>query len=174
MVFGIEADIVWTSIDGGDTLSAAIIAPIASTTQNVSQRLDWLGTVHGRLGYAAHNNLLIYATGGLAYGHVDYQYSLTWGGVAAGDFARASESKTKTGWTVGGGGEYSFGRWSLKGEYLCYDLGDEDLSAQAFSAGVPGSIVVFHNPDFETKGHIIRAGVNFKFGGHSRQPVPLK
>lgn len=86
-------------------LSAAITAPVASTTQNLSQSVDWLGTVRGRLGYAAHNGLLIYATGDLGYGHTDYQYLITWGGIAPGDFARASESKTRAGWTAGCGGD---------------------------------------------------------------------
>jgi outer membrane immunogenic protein len=126
------------------------------------------------LGYAAHNNLLIYATGGLAYGEVEYRYALNFPSIA--DYARASDSKTKAGWTVGGGGEYSFGRWSLKGEYLYYDLGEESLRAQAVEGpgGSGGPVDIFLTPEFETKGHIVRVGLNFKLGHRSRQAVPLK
>ena len=108
--------------------------------------------------------------GGLAFGDVDYRYAL--GFSPSGDYARASDSKTKADWTVGGGGEYSFGHWSLKGEYLYYDLGEETLRAQFIEAGVP--ISVYQYPEIETKGHIVRVGLNFKLGSRSRYPVPLK
>src|SRR3954464_12231386 len=52
----------------------------------------WFGTVRGRAGYAM-NNVLIYATGGLAYGG---------GRVEIGAF---NESQTHFGWTLGAGVE---------------------------------------------------------------------
>ena len=73
------------------------------------------------------------------------------------------------------GGEYSFGRWSLKAEYLYYDLGEETLRAQAVEVTPAinpggGPIDLFFNPEFETKGHIVRMGLNFKFGHRSGSP----
>jgi len=47
----------------------------------------WFGTVRGRAGYAM-NNVLLYVTGGLAYG----------GGRV--DFLGASESQSHLGWTI--------------------------------------------------------------------------
>jgi outer membrane immunogenic protein len=169
MVFGIEADIAWTSIDGSTSV-ATDVPPIDPSVSRASQDLEWLGTVRGRLGYAAHNNFLLYATGGFAFGKVDYQYSVE--SQISTDNVRASGSTIKTGWTIGGGGEYSFGRWSLKGEYLYYDLGEETARGEIIGGGAP--INVFATPTFETQGHIIRAGVNFKLGRHSKLPVPLK
>ena len=46
----------------GSTAVAAIAA---------SKSLDYLGTVRGRLGYLFTPTLLVYATGGLAYGGVN-------------------------------------------------------------------------------------------------------
>lgn len=176
MVFGIEADIAWTSMDANTSVSSGATTTFVPSVVRVSQDLEYLATLRGRLGYAVHNNMLVYATGGLAFGDVNHSYALNF--PSLGDYARASDSKTQTGWTVGGGGEYSFGRWSLKAEYLYYDLGEESYRAQAVevtpSIGPGGPIDLFFTPEYETKGHIIRAGLNFKFGHRSRGPVPLK
>lgn len=113
MVFGIEADIAWTSIDGSQSVTTApTLSFPTGNDSRVSQELNYLGTVRGRLGYAMHNNFLLFATGGLAYGDVDNRYAFEFRTV--GGSATASQSETKAGWTVGGGGEYSFGHWSLK------------------------------------------------------------
>jgi hypothetical protein len=52
----------------------------------------WFGTVRGRIGYA-FNNVLLYGTGGLAFGSLKVE--------RAGGF---SESTTSAGWTMGAGG----------------------------------------------------------------------
>ena len=41
------------------------------------QELSSLSTVRGRVGYA-FDNILLYATGGLAVGQVDYVFELNW------------------------------------------------------------------------------------------------
>jgi outer membrane immunogenic protein len=43
-------------------------ATTAQGTSVIQSGLDWLGTVRGRLGYLYSPNLLIYGTGGFAYG----------------------------------------------------------------------------------------------------------
>jgi outer membrane immunogenic protein len=153
-VYGFEADISWTSIDGA--ASQPTRAPPNTLLTTVTQGLDWLATVRGRLGLTAHD-WLFYATGGLAFGDTNYRFSNT---VSNGDSANASDSKVQTGWTVGAGTEYSLGHWSVKGEYLYYDLGDERLTAVGVLAGGGAAGLAFQ-PDFETKGHIVRAGANF-------------
>ena len=59
-VFGIEGDINWSDISG----PGACTGPVGCTTQN-----NWLGTVRGRLGWAA-GQFMPYVTGGLAVGDV--------------------------------------------------------------------------------------------------------
>ena len=57
-----------------ESLTAAWGNPVfnrsAFGTDDISARVDWLGTVRARAGYLITPNFLIYATGGLAYGGV--------------------------------------------------------------------------------------------------------
>lgn len=104
---------------------------------------SWLGTGRGRIGYAGWNNFLPFITGGAAFG--DVKATAPNG---------ASASKTKVGWTVGGGLEYAmWSNWSIKAEYLYVDLGKFDAGS---SFGVGSDNVSF-------KANIVRAGVNYRF-----------
>jgi outer membrane immunogenic protein len=98
----------------------------------------WFGTVRGRAGYAI-NNVLLYGTGGLAFGGLTGQ---TFGGI--------SESHTNAGWTVGLGAEVGLARnWSAKVEYLYVDLNDSNFVI----TGAPNG---YHFG-------LLRAGVNYHF-----------
>ena len=122
------------------------------------QELRSLSTLRGRLGYAA-GNVLLYATGGLAVGQVEYAFGLTDAQFAGGGFAGASNSQLKVGYTGGAGVEISFGQFSVKTEYLFYDLGQETLTAPFLIGGVPEPFTF--RPEFDTQGHILRIGTNF-------------
>jgi outer membrane immunogenic protein len=100
---------------------------------------------------------LFYATGGLAFGDVQHSYSIV---AESGDSAFASGSKVQTGWTIGGGSEYNFGKWSLRGEYLFYDLGDAHLNAVGLAPDGSPTDNEFPS-ETRTSGHIVRVGVNF-------------
>ena len=79
---------------------------------------------------------------------------------AGGGFARGdSSSKLAVGYTGGAGVEISFGQWSLKTEYLFYDLGQETLTAPFLIGGAPEPFIF--RPEFDTQGHILRVGTNF-------------
>jgi outer membrane immunogenic protein len=150
-------------MDGSDSDNDQLSGPI-SQSSSVSQDIEWLGTVRGRIGLAT-GNWLLYATGGLAYAKVDYDYSYSLRPDI--DYiANDSESSVETGWTLGGGAEVALGKWSLKGEYLYYDLGDQDLSAEGVLNGVRTSALgrpIHFEPEFETQGHIARIGLNYHF-----------
>lgn len=97
----------------------------------------WFGTVRGRAGVAL-NNVLLYGTGGLAYGGV------------SGRFAGASESHTHLGWTAGLGIEVGFTpNWSAKAEYLYVDLNERGYTV----AGTQNAI----------ESSLLRFGVNYRF-----------
>jgi outer membrane immunogenic protein len=66
----------------------------------------------------------------------------------------------KSGWTVGGGVEWSFApKWSLKGEYLHYDLGTTTVSGVCGGAcGFPGDVQPF---GIKNTGDLVRFGVNY-------------
>jgi outer membrane immunogenic protein len=122
-VFGVEGDIEATGAD--DTF-----APWKFSN-------PWFGTVRGRAGYA-FNNVLIYGTGGLAFGELRAE---TFG---------LSESHTNAGWTLGVGTEFGLARnWSAKIEYLYVDLADSPFAITGVSNGY--------------KFGVVRAGVNYHF-----------
>jgi outer membrane immunogenic protein len=126
-VFGVEGDLGWSNIRGS--------APCG--TLNCSTRNSWLGTVRGRVGFAA-DRFMPYVTGGVAFGDIKTSVS-----------GFSDSSSTKTGWTLGAGVEAALaGPWTAKLEYLYVDLGR--------GGGVAGS-------DASFKTNIVRAGLNYRF-----------
>lgn len=125
-VFGIEAD-----FQGSGQKHSDVLASLAGGTTSLSyeNKLDWFGTVRGRLGYAIgdRGTWLPYITGGLAYGDSKISGSGTVLGTTAVAF---SQSDTRVGWTIGAGIEWAFAdRWSAKLEYLYMDLGHDPAIA---------------------------------------------
>jgi outer membrane immunogenic protein len=162
LVLGIEADFQGSDMEG-DTRRSPIVDINGGLNEDgtfleAHERTQWFGTVRGRIGFAPICRLMIYATGGLAYGNVDYSANTNFT-VQGGPFYRSSFTETNLGWTVGGGLEYAIGHhWSIKAEYLYYDLGDQSATALA-SDGRP--FAVHYN--WETTANIVRGGLNFKF-----------
>ncbi|MBV8566390.1 MAG: porin family protein [Methylobacteriaceae bacterium] len=157
IVAGLEADFQGTSLSSTST----VVAP--SATGTFKKTLDWLGTARGRLGYTFTPQFLVYVTGGLAFGDTKLTHTLTdttAGGVLfGGTTLSGTHSTTQTGWTLGGGGEYAFANnWSVKVEYLYFDLGRRSVTA--ISAAAPGVVSTVRENE---KGSIIRAGLNYKF-----------
>jgi outer membrane immunogenic protein len=162
-VFGLEADIQGTSEDGSNSVSAtvtggpaAVLLPATTGTLNYSEKLPWFGTVRGRLGFLPSPNWLLYATGGLAYGEVDTNTTLTIGTTAVGN----NFDTTRVGWTVGGGVEtWLSPNWTAKLEYLYVDLGSFSNTFTGLGAFTPVTLST-HVTD-----NIVRAGLNYHFGG---------
>ncbi len=144
---------------------------MAATT--VSSRLDYLGTVRGRLGVLVTPTFLLYGTGGLAYGGVQSNTSINFtntGGAVPG-FASGSFSDTRTGWTAGAGFEWMFfPNWSAKLEGLYYDLGSATYGTGGYAVNVgptafPGSGIaaIATSTTASFKGGIARVGLNYQF-----------
>jgi outer membrane immunogenic protein len=188
-VAGLEADIQGIAASNGSTLvfSQAFVAgvPANPIDQNLSssRRLDYLGTVRGRLGFTITPTLLVYGTGGLAYGQTKSSTSITQIVESAPTLPNhyssfGSFSNTRVGWTAGGGVEWLFApNWSVKAEYLYYDLGSvtyglsplqnfTDTGVQ-FTGGAPVSRTRF-------TGNIARAGLNYHFNLWGPGPVVAK
>jgi outer membrane immunogenic protein len=155
-VFGIETDMSSTKLNASETINTNV-PPFFPLTSSVSQNTNWIGTARGRLGMA-WDNVLLYATGGAVYANVDYAYSQS--NVPAGPAAAAAaDSTTRFGWTAGGGLEIGFGAWSLKGEYLYYDLGNHTLDAVCGPCtGTAPTVFYAH---FHDSGSIARVGLNY-------------
>ena len=167
-VFGVEAD--W---QGSGQKASSTLPPQPSTgllgggtiQTPYDAKIGWFGTVRGRIGYA-FDRVLLYATGGLAYGEVKIAGSVTDSGIVLGTPYSAvtpfSGSKVNTGWTFGGGIEGAFaGNWSWKVEYLYLDLGSLDASS-------PGALspAGFEPMNAHTRftDNIVRVGLNYRFG----------
>jgi outer membrane immunogenic protein len=140
IVTGLEADIQGSGIKGSRRSSNTEFSVfVPGQFLSTEQELSWLSTVRGRLGATVTPDLLLYATGGLAYGHVDASADTFFNST---NHYPASVSQTKAGWTVGGGAEWAFARnWSAKVEYLHVDLGS--VSATALNAPVPADAPEF-------------------------------
>ena len=159
-VWGLEADIAYTDVNATRNFVTILPATGASLNNSLSSKMDYFGTVRGRLGYA-WNRTMVYATGGFAYGEVENSASF-FNAANALQFV-GSNRDTKTGYTVGAGIEHAWmGNWTVKAEYLYYDLGTTDVTVAATPTG--GSTGAY-NSSFKNDGHIVRAGLNYKFGG---------
>jgi outer membrane immunogenic protein len=147
LVLGVEADIQGTGMSDGAT-SLPIFGGV-----RYDQKLDWFGTVRGRIG-TAHGPVLSYVTAGYAYGSVNT--SITEFGVPA----FSSGNRMQSGWTVGSGVEAALGgNWTGKIEYLYLDLGKKTDSFTAFA--VPQTFST------EIRENIFRVGLNYRIGGNS-------
>ncbi len=188
LVFGIEADIQASDIKGSTgcvvTCGAAIVTaplsilpafPVIFTDDSVTSRLDWFGTVRGRLGYSTGPSLF-YVTGGFAYGDVERTANVVGSTTAifapgtVNSFAGSFRATTlKTGWTVGAGLESKiWNNWSVKAEYLFVDLGSNtDSFNTLYTAGgggaVVGTVAATRTDTSTTRDHIFRVGLNYHF-----------
>jgi outer membrane immunogenic protein len=127
-VIGLEGTVDGTSLDKTVTLGGV---PVFT----VQGREDVQGSILGRLGFA-FDRVLIYATGGAAFSNVKDDYRL-----GAPFFLADSITKTRTGWTVGGGFDYAItNNWSIGAQYRYSDFGhfnDFVLAESAPFAAVP-------------------------------------
>jgi outer membrane immunogenic protein len=167
-LFGLEADIQGSDERSDGALCTVAGCPAGSLLFPTTYKLDWFGTVRGRVGILAAPQFLLYATGGLAYGHVG----------ANAPFIPLSWGSTHAGWTVGAGGEYAFNsNWSIKVEYLYMDLGNVGGNSATATVvtnapNTPGVgfntvTTIVSTAAFNTHftDNIVRVGVNYRFGG---------
>src|SRR5262245_32833622 len=86
---------------------------------------NWVATLRGRVGVAL-DRLLIYGTGGVAWGGIESSNAVTCVGCPIAPWATGTSSRTHTGWAAGAGAEYMLGSaWSIRAEYLFVDLGED-------------------------------------------------
>jgi outer membrane immunogenic protein len=151
-VFGIEGQASWADMDGSVGPNPLVTAGY----NGFRTEADIIGSIAGRLGYAAGTNgqTLFFVKGGAAFIHE--QFFTT--GVPADIFNAQSDEKLRWGWMVGAGLEQAFNaNWSMKAEYNYSHFGTKD--------------VALCNPigcdDFSIKQHVhlFKVGINYRFGG---------
>lgn len=186
ILIGVEADFQGSSLGGSGAFSALAgatdinaLTHLQSGVVSASSGLNWLGTARGRIGYLIQPSLLVFATGGFAYGG-------TWAAVNTSGYhwhpghevdhpanpvtpTFDSLSQIGVGWTAGGGGEWMFAQnWSAKVEALYYDLGSQTISGQyspLINPAAPGGVAIVNaaSTRFDYQGVVARAGVNYHF-----------
>jgi outer membrane immunogenic protein len=175
-LLGVEGDIQGASLHGSRTLSFTSEGGDDFHSASTDSRLNWFGTLRGRLGWTA-GPVLFYGTGGFAFGGVKNNLLVNFADNGVGAVADCivlcsastlvSSSSTRTGWVAGAGIEWMFApNWSLKGEYQYIDLGTVTQTASAFADpatdGPEGTTAVRRvHETFNT----VRIGVNYHFGG---------
>jgi len=146
LVFGVESDIGYLGARGS---AAYPLFPVTAANTNGGV----FSTARGRFGFAA-DRVLFYGTGG--WFGADFGSSVN-GGFPT-NIVNTSSTGFQSGWTAGGGVEWAFApRWSLKGEYLHYQVGDKKVGGVCCGGGV---IQFF---DIKNTGELVRAGVNYHF-----------
>jgi outer membrane immunogenic protein len=148
------------------------------TALDVASRIDWFGTLRGRIGILPAAGWMAFVTGGLAYGRVSESASSD-GVRDTGYFGRegsreiclpgetpciaGSAARIRAGWSAGAGIEHALGpHLVLRVEYLHVDLGAGTirLTGRHPAGGLPASADVETG---RTDVDLVRAAVNWRF-----------
>jgi outer membrane immunogenic protein len=189
-VAGLEADLsgsnleteTGTSFRDGDETGGEFPSSFSFETSEFKRsELEVFGTARLRLGYLIKNDLLIYGTGGVAWGKFEntagssYSYEFNSPEFRSRDsvVTSASGDSNHIGWTIGAGFERLIGGgWSFKGEYLYADLGEDSVrltgkgtfrSERTGSEPISQTFQTSTVLNVEHELHILRAGLNYRF-----------
>jgi outer membrane immunogenic protein len=180
-VVGVEGDASYKKSDS--SVSQLTTTYFTGGSYNRTDNFDgslkqgWDGSVRGRLGVLITPSILVYGTGGVAFGKVSGSltysgtiYNCT-GGVCNGSAvgtatAATSFSETRVGATGGGGIEFQlFGPWNARLEYRYTDLGSFSKSVPIYTAcgGLCGSPSPGASIDLHPTFHTVRFGLGLDF-----------
>jgi outer membrane immunogenic protein len=165
VVVGIEGDLSFGNIRSSFSWTQGLPGDPDPDVNSWESKLTSFGTVHARLGYA-WAQWLPYITGGWAWGRngltsrcprsCDPTFAPT-----DADSATTSDTRTHSGWAIGGGLEYAINEnWSVIAEYLHLELGSQRYNVQVdYDDGVPPGV------DFgRLKIDTVKVGLNYRFG----------
>jgi outer membrane immunogenic protein len=153
LVLGVEGDIEGANISGSDTETH--IANQVTAVNNLDASL------RGKAGLAI-NRLLIYGTGGVAFGQVTTKYSCP----TCFRYPDAYDKTTgvRVGWTAGAGAEFALNpKWSAAVEYRYTDLGTQSFADPSTTAADSGNRFTFNT---------VTLGVSYRFLPPARPASP--
>jgi outer membrane immunogenic protein len=166
-VLGIEGSVDGTSLSN----TAVAVFPIAfgGSTLTAQSTADVQGSIRGKAGIA-WDRVMIYGTGGVAFGGFSTNLTLAAPNFIPPFFATADTSNTRTGWTAGGGLQFAVtNNWWVYGEYRFSDFGT--IRNGAFP-NVPAG--VFFNGSRRLQENQVQAGFSYKFDTYAPVPVVSK
>jgi len=157
-VIGVQGDFAGTDINGKSN------DPFDPTSafDTIGVKTEWLGSVTGRLGYAFWNNqALVYVKGGGAWARNRWDVSSF-----AGEFVfnGPTFSENRSGWTVGGGVEWTLWspNWTAFVEYNFYQFNDGSTASQGCGGGFTCTFATTRQ-EINT----VKVGVNYKLNWFS-------
>jgi outer membrane immunogenic protein len=193
-VLGIEADFDAADIKGSSSATRSQVINVdtdedndhfAAVTQNhnMNVKIDELGTVRGKIGWAWSPNWMIYGTGGMAFAHVKNDASFSFAnfecnaclasdvfGFPTGDSGsfNGSSGASMFGWTVGAGLDY---KWQIDQnsavilgvEYLHYQFAEHTLT---LADNVFGSGGDFSIPNTSLSVDVVKGRISYLFSIH--------
>jgi outer membrane immunogenic protein len=171
MVLGVEGDVNYitsgsgkrTFVNTGFGLPAAIVPGVAPNALAYSRGrgTNFLGTARIRAGYA-FDNVLLYATGGLAFRNASKQGNILVTDatpVTVANFVPGKQA-SNVGYAVGAGLEYAIdSNWSVKGEYMYHNFGKKNI-VLTDAVNAPG---FSYNSKSVNSIHVMRIGLNYHF-----------
>jgi outer membrane immunogenic protein len=164
-LFGFEVDFGVMKLEEVVTSGPIEYTCCAGSFFDITQgvKTDWLFTARPRIGYVS-GNWMPYFTGGVALTNIEYEGVFT-DDFAGGAFESGAMKEKRAGWTVGGGVEYKFNQhWSVKGEYLYTDFGDDSFvstNMTTFGGTPTPDEPITHQVEMRT--HAARFGFSFWF-----------
>jgi outer membrane immunogenic protein len=154
-VFGPEVEAGYMNLKGSG------LEPGDPHDTDGSSKSDIFATFRGRVGFAAGCWLFYGTGGGIGVNYTTRIFDDTVTAPNGLDRIDAHREHFELGYTAGGGVERMFNmwghRWSVKVEYLYFDLGDQGFSATSANGFGP------YHWHGDTAGHIVRAGFNYHF-----------
>ena len=167
VVFGLEGDINGLNLRSETVGTYTSPFPLVGYTYpsgDTIAKVDWYGTIRGRLGCAV-GSFLFYGTGGLAYGGVGLTNNFTPGYFGTTSLIgplNAQTSSVKVGWVAGVGVDYLLTHNLIIGlQYQYVDLGS--VSQAALTAPAPFQAIqgaaAFAHAQFQ----VATLGLSYKF-----------
>jgi outer membrane immunogenic protein len=156
-VVGIQGMFDWSGVEGDHPY----IGGAGSIAERLGTKTRWFATLTGRIGYAVIPQALVYFKGGVAW--IRNRYSDADPIVLPNGYSGHADA-TRSGWTIGGGAEYSLQRnWSVFVEYDYIDIGSQNTTLTYTICQIPpcGPYTYRQKNSLQT----ILLGVNYRFGG---------
>lgn len=160
VVLGIEGLVDGTNLRSNGIATVPLVFGSSTLSSYTSAPIQ--GSIRGKIGIA-WDRLLIYGTGGVAFGGFSNDFSLVAPVVPsrrAPIFATANTSTTRAGWTAGGGIQYAAAtNWWFFVEYRFTDFGtlNHSLLANELPAGA------FFNGNRRLQENQVQGGFSYRF-----------